>query len=99
MRWFEWVIASLATSVLGHMALSEWAFHFVERFRQDPSLATKFVSSYPMRMAYRYSAWFVNSTTTKKLLKMALGVLWMLPRTGPGRIPPATSSASTTLRR
>ena len=81
MRWFEWVyiafIASLAASVLGHISVSEWAFHLVKKLDQDPSSGTKLLSSYPKMMAYRYAAFFVNGTITQKILKMALAVLWI----------------------
>jgi hypothetical protein len=81
MRWFEWVyivfITSLAASVLGHISVSEWAFHLIKKLDQDPLSGTKLLSSYPKMMAYRYAAFFVNGTTTQKILRMALGVLWI----------------------
>jgi hypothetical protein len=77
----EWVyialIVSLAASVLGHIAVSEWAFHLIKKLDQDPSSGKKLLSSYPKMMAYRYAAAFVNSTTPQKILKMALAVLWI----------------------
>jgi hypothetical protein len=77
----EWVyiafIVSLAVSVLGHIIVSEWAFRLGKKLDQDTSLGKRLFSSYPKMMAYRYAARFVNSTTTQKLLKMALAVLWI----------------------
>jgi hypothetical protein len=81
MRWFEWVyiafIASLAASVMGHISVSEWAFHLIKKLDQNPSSGTKLLSSNPKMMAYRYAASFVNGTITQKLLKIALAVLWI----------------------